>query len=393
MPMLPHRPSMLRRHDASWIAPRSRSTAYQWARCCASQQNRLSNVRFGSLATISTPSGDVRFTPNSDRHSDMPLPTSFEYRCVDLYQSPKPIFGLTFLKAEFTMTDTMTRAVERSVQTASALAPASIMVHVDFDADCDKRIRLAADWAGKFNAALIGVAGWVPGREVGGWFAAELERPEQRADRILAEIDKLGARFRDCVGRTVRTVEWRGSFHFPREFIPSEARVADLVVISSHAASEDVYNAFDPGSVILSAGRPVLVVPDGAASCSGEQILVAWKDTREARHAVQNALPYLEMAKQVTLLTIVESIVESAARNQLDDVEKYLLRHQISVGKKIVLEPKGLASDQLMNVAKSDGADLIVAGAYGHTRLGEWIFGGVTRGLLQKSNICCLFFN
>ena len=362
----------------------------------AQQHFAGAKCRYGSKASFPTRSRHVRFTPNSDRHSDMPLPTSFEYRCVDLYQSPEPIFSLTSLevsRAEFTVTDTMTRAVKRSVQTTSALAPASIMVHVDFDAGCDKRIRLAADWAGKFNAALIGVAGWVPGREVGGWFAAELERPEQRADRILAEIDKLGGHFRDCVGQTVRTVEWRGSFHFPREFIPSEARVADLVVISSHAASEDVYNAFDPGSVILSAGRPVLVVPDGAASCSGEQILVAWKDTREARHAVQNALPYLEMAKQVTLLTIVESVVESAARNQLDDVEKYLLRHQISVGKKIVLEPKGLASDQLMNVAKSDGADLIVAGAYGHTRLGEWIFGGVTRGLLQKSNICCLFFN
>ena len=46
-----------------------------------------------------------------------------------------------------------------------------------------------------------------------------------------------------------------------------------------------------------------------------------------------------------------------------------------------------------MSVAKNEGADLIVAGAYGHTRLGEWVFGGVTRGLLQRSDICCLFSN
>lgn len=289
------------------------------------------------------------------------------------------------------MADTLTRAIERIAQTAPA--PASIMVHVDFDAGSDERITLAADWAAKFNAALIGVAGWVPGREIGGRFAAELERPEERTDRILAEIEKLGERFRDRVGQALRAVEWRGSFHFPREFIPAEARAADLVVISSHAVSEDVHNAFDPGTVILSAGRPVLVVPDGVAGCSGQQVLVAWKDTREARRAVQSALPYLNVAKHVSLVTIIEGVLESAARNQLDDVEKYLLRHEIKVSEKLVLNPKGSASDQLMNLAKSEGADLMLAGAYGHTRLGEWLFGGVTRDLLQRSDICCLFSN
>ena len=56
-----------------------------------------------------------------------------------------------------------------------------------------------------------------------------------------------------------------------------------------------------------------------------------------------------------------------------------------------VLHLQGSIADQLMGVAKSEGADLIVAGAYGHTRLGEWVFGGVTRDLLQRSDICCLF--
>jgi len=70
------------------------------------------------------------------------------------------------------------------------------MVQVDFDAESDNRIRIAANLARKFDALLIGVAGWLPGgREEIGWFAAELERPEERRDRVMAELDKLGEHF------------------------------------------------------------------------------------------------------------------------------------------------------------------------------------------------------
>jgi nucleotide-binding universal stress UspA family protein len=144
---------------------------------------------------------------------------------------------------------------------------------------------------------------------------------------------------------------------------------------------------------LLSAGRPVLVVPDGVTANPGERLLIAWKDTREARRAVQDALPYLTVAKDITLVEITEEVQERAALAQLDDVERYLLRHGIKVRAKSVLHPKGSISDQLRSVAKNEGADLIVAGAYGHTRLGEWVFGGVTRGLLNSSDVCCLFSN
>ncbi len=291
------------------------------------------------------------------------------------------------------MTDTLANVAELPARMALGTAVASIMVYVDFDPGSDDRIKIAVNWATKFGAALIGVTGWLPGREIGGWFTAELERPEDRNDRVLAELEKLAERFRNLAGGAVRAVEWRGSFHFPREVIAAEARAADLVVISSHAVAEDVYQAFDPGTVLLSAGRPVLVVPDGVTGNPGQRVIVAWKDTREARHAVQGALPYLKMAKHIALVEIAEEVLGRAAHEQLDDVEKYLRRHEVEVSNKSVIHPKGSAADQLMRVAKNEGADLIVAGAYGHTRLGEWVFGGVTRGLLQRSDICCLFSN
>ena len=266
------------------------------------------------------------------------------------------------------------------------------MVHVDFDGHSDSRIRIAADIANRFGAVLIGVAGWLPSREK--WLAAELELDDDRGDRILVELDRLAERFRGVAHRTVRDMEWRGSFHFPREVIAAEARAADLVVIGSHPLAEDVYHAFDPGMVLLNAGRPVLVVPDALANgFAGERALVAWKDTREARHAVQSALPYLRMAEHIALVEVAEELLKSATRERLNEVEKYLLRHGIVVNAKTVLHPHGSISDQLRNEARKEGVDLIVAGAYGHSRLGELVFGGVTRGLLQKSEVCCLFSN
>ncbi len=282
---------------------------------------------------------------------------------------------------------------ERMVETSSNAAVASVLVHVDFDFDSDNRIRIAANLASKFGAALIGVAGWVPGREKGGWFAAELERPDERTNRILVELDKLGERFRNLAREKVNTVEWRESFHFPREVIAAETRAADLVVIGSHPVVEDAYHAFDPGMVLLSAGRPVLVVPDGVTRNPGRRALVAWKDTREARHAVQSAVPYLKMAGHIVLVEVAEDVLERAAHEHLSDVAKYLLRHGIAVNAKAVLHPQGSIADQLKSVAKEEDADLIVAGAYGHTRLGELVFGGVTRGLLLHSDVCCLLCN
>ena len=128
------------------------------------------------------------------------------------------------------MTDAIASVAAPLAQTALGTA-VSIMVYVDFDPGSDPRIKITADWAAKYGAVLIGVAGWLPGREVGGWFAAELERPEDRIDRISAELNKLGDHFRNQAGRLVGATEWRGTFHLPREVIATEAR--RLILLSS----------------------------------------------------------------------------------------------------------------------------------------------------------------
>ena len=86
---------------------------------------------------------------------------------------------------------------ERPTEALVGAGIASVMVYVDLDPSCEARINIAADLAARSGAALIGVAGCLPGRGPGGWFAAELERPEDRLDRISTELEKLAERFRD----------------------------------------------------------------------------------------------------------------------------------------------------------------------------------------------------
>lgn len=191
---------------------------------------------------------------------------------------------------------------------------ASIMVHVDFDPDPDSRIRIASNLADRFGATLIGVAVWVPGREFGPGAHVDPEWTQDRLEQVSVELSCLGERFRELACATVQPVEWRAACNFPSEIIAREARAADLIVIGARSAVDDPYHTFDPGAVIIAAGRPVLVVPDGVASLAPRRIAIAWKETREARHALQSAVAFLRVADHVMIIDVADEAMETAAR-------------------------------------------------------------------------------
>src|SRR5262249_42115779 len=120
------------------------------------------------------------------------------------------------------------------------------------------------------------------------------------------------------------------------------------------------------------------------------RVVVAWKDTRECRRAVRDALPFLQQAKEGLLVEIREDDSQSQAKKNLADVSAYLVREQVVVAAAVLCRPPRPVAAELLHVVKEEKADLIVAGGYGHSRLGEWIFGGVTRELLSASPVCCL---
>ncbi len=137
-------------------------------------------------------------------------------------------------------------------------------------------------------------------------------------------------------------------------------------------------------------GRPVLVVPDTIAPLELRRVLVAWKDTRECRRAVSDAIPFLQKAREVLLFSLGEGEPEDRAKKSLADVRAHLVRHSVVVADELWRHARGPTGRELLRFVRNEKADLIVAGGYGRSRLGEWAFGGVTHDLLAESPVCCM---
>ena len=267
---------------------------------------------------------------------------------------------------------------------------AAVMVHVDAERNCDQRVRLAAGVANRFRSALIGVAGW----SLQPAFALDdpdnVEGGDHERQLMVAALAEAGKTFRNGA-KQATSVEWRGVLEYVADLVPREARAADLIVIGREHVRGDSFYSLDPGVMILRAGRPVLVVPKTLDLLGADRIVVAWRDTREARRAVRDALPFLRRAKKVIVAEIGETGINPARQTQADDVAEYLRRHTVVATANVYPRGKEAVASELVRIAKGENAYLIVAGAYGHNRLGEWIFGGVTRDLLSASPLCCMF--
>ncbi len=265
---------------------------------------------------------------------------------------------------------------------------ATVMVHVDIDGRSDGRIRVAVKLADWFSSDLIGIsAALLPPYAAETGYFVTLEAIEREKHDVKAALARAEASFRNIAGADRKELEWRCDIELPEFYVTSQARAADLLVVGRQ--STDVARSLDTGGVILRAGRPVLVVPPNVDALSAMRIVVGWKDTREVRRALRDALPFLERAEAVIVVEINDAASETALA-QAGDVARYLRRHKVKVGPTISAHPKGGVAEELIRLAASEGADLIVAGAYGHSRLGEWAFGGVTRDLLASSPVCCL---
>ena len=254
---------------------------------------------------------------------------------------------------------------------------AVIMVHVEIDDGSEARLRLAVQLARRFSTTLIGLsAAMVPAEALDGGVATLLAAREET--------------FRKLATAAGIKHEWRAANDLPEDAVAREARAADLVIVGRTAASASVLRAVDAGRVVLRAGRPVLVVPSGIESLAAERIVIGWKDTREARRAIQDALPFLHEAKRVRVAEMPDMADETNAQRRLDDVVLYLMRHRIAADTRVLSQAEPDVGAALLRVAQQDGADLIVTGAYGQSRPGEWVFGGATRSLLAASAVCCL---
>ncbi|CAN7580839.1 universal stress protein [Mesorhizobium amorphae] len=269
----------------------------------------------------------------------------------------------------------------------------TILVQLDVDSPAAPRTTYALELARRFEATLIGFAAadssvFVPGDD-GGMAAAEIMR--QRRTEIEDRLKILKEEFLSVVGDDA---SWREEIGDPTRLLAMHARAADLIVTGAptKGVPSDRHRVVDVGTLVMSAGRPVLLAADKLVPLNPENVLVAWKDTREARRAVTDAMPFLTGAQHVLVATIEEQNQRNA-RESVSDVLRFLMRHGVKARSEVLDVGKADACEAVCEVARAMSAELVVAGGYGHSRIREWAFGGMTHSLLKQGAINRLLSN
>lgn len=271
----------------------------------------------------------------------------------------------------------------------------TIMVQLDVDASAVPRLKFAWELAEQFEADLIAFAAANPHIVVSGdnsgLVASELMRRD--LEDIEERLKVLEQEFQALMKDDPRT-SWRGYVGDPTRLLALHSRAADLVVTGAPApgTAADYHRTVDPGTLILSAGRPILLASETLAPVRHESIVVAWKDTREARRAVVDAMPFFTRAKNVLVVTVEEG-EKKAALESAAEVVRFLMKHGGNARSEVIDVDFSQTADALTKVASDVGADMLVAGGYGHSRLREWAFGGVTHSLLQETRLHRLISN
>ena len=269
-----------------------------------------------------------------------------------------------------------------------------LLVHLDDTRCFRKRIDAAVRLAARHGAHLTGVYPIVEipllnyirehiPREVRAMMEAEAQR--------LAETVLKG--FREAAERGGGAYETRTDHALDTTLasvLSMHARYADLVVMGQMNPDEppDVGRHL-PEEVVLSSGRPALIVPyDWAPGTLGERVLIAWDASREAARAVSDAMPILEQAESVLVASInPKSTPLGHGQVPGADIALHLARHAVEVEVQSVESDRMEIGDALLSFATDRARDLLVMGAYAHSRMRELVLGGATREILKSMTL------
>jgi nucleotide-binding universal stress UspA family protein len=242
------------------------------------------------------------------------------------------------------------------------MAISDILVYADPSATSAERLDLAFRLAHRFEAYLIGVV------------------PEDAA--------AVGERFEKMLLNEAILGEWHMAIGLTEPFVTRWAHCADLVIFGQRIPDHDT-GLHRPEDVVLSCSRPVLVAPYAGRRPDrlGENVLIAWNGSREASRAVQEALPLMNASSVVTVLLVDPE--EVADIDVAEDLVAHLGRHGLRAKTQVIRHDLATlaVSDAILTQVSELDADLLVMGAYSHSRFREIILGGVTRDILRDMNL------
>lgn len=265
----------------------------------------------------------------------------------------------------------------------------TIVVHVDADSNRDERLMLGTALASRHDGHLIGLYPIEPPYlppslgELAGPVEAEMIEAQRQAAQARAE--ELETVFRERFRDGGLSVEWRTEEGDPATVLARHGRYADLLVVPQGDEGSVFPDASLAERIILDGSCPVLMVPrEGHFAGFGETVLVAWNDSREAAKAVRAALPLLEDAKKVVLLQVDPPDGSDAL---VIDKATQLARHGIRADAHHTVSAGVPIGEVLLSSIADHDASALVMGAYGHTRLREWVLGGATRSVLSSMTV------
>ena len=269
----------------------------------------------------------------------------------------------------------------------------TILLHLDALPECRHRVEAGLDLATRFGARVRGLAttgsmvraagfGMAPS---GVLLAEYQDYLEKQARAAVAGFEEAAR------GKAYARIETRITEENDVLAIARDARFADLVVIGQEAPGERRADGshLRPGDVVLACPRPVLVVPYiGAPTGFGKHILLAWNGSRESCRAASDAMPLLKKAERVTVM-VVNSADDGDNRAAVPgaDLAAFLADHDVAVTVQDDKSPVREIGEELLSRIADLGADLLVMGAYGHSRAHEWVFGGTTRTILASMTV------
>lgn len=267
-----------------------------------------------------------------------------------------------------------------------------ILVHLDRTNHSEVRLAVAAHLAAAHGAGLIGLRieahPHVPEALRGGIRPAALEA---QAQAIAADTARIEADFRAKASGLGLPVEWwrvecETEWAIPR--IVERARHASVTVVgqAAHDREEELPGDELVHQLLLSSGRPVLVVPETEppSAAPGGRVLVAWNGTREAARAVADAMPVLAKARAVQ---VVSAGQQNRDFDTLTEIGRHLARHEVSAHCRVLPGADHDVGAAILSAAADFRADLLVMGGYGHSRLREVVLGGATRHVLRHSTL------
>jgi nucleotide-binding universal stress UspA family protein len=257
-------------------------------------------------------------------------------------------------------------------------------------------LRAACAICERFGArltALVGLSATSP--LMGGWEYFPAGMYDTLDETAKAAANALAEEVREYLAQESASCEVRIAESFwltPAEQSILHARVCDQVVLGRSTQPRDPEKRLF-ASVLFGSGRPLLVVPPSAGQDHRlDHVVIAWKPTREAARALHDALPFLHQARQIDLLTVGAAAAQESRMEAVDaDVLRLFAQHGLQVRPVGIARGDVSSGQEILDFARRERAELIVAGGYGHSRAAEQVFGGVTRTLFEQSPIPVLF--